>query len=1717
MHHKIRNKRPLRGPGRAHRALSKSPDGRLRRAVAEALEDRRMLSVTLVGVPDWDELGGAPLISASSTSDPNNPAGGAVEELVVDPSNPARMFAGSVNGGIWMTTDGNRPFDGVDNDGVNGTDDPGEQPTWIPLTDQFASLAIGDLRFDPTDATNNTLWAGTGSSSSFSSAGGLPIGVMRTTNGGTTWSVMPLSPGNEPRIRAVLPTGIDAAPGTDGLQQVVFAGTVRANDGLYRSIDGGNTFAEISGVNGLPNGPVTDLLLDPNNAGRVYAAVVGQGVFFSDDAGDNWTATDNATLSAAGSSVVQLTAHQGGGTTVWYTLVSGPNPAAFTSTDGGTNWTQLAAIPAAFASPTFNNLYTSRASDQIIVDPGNSDVVYITKGYGGSHVYRYDPSGPSWVQLESVAAVGNSSPHVDHRDVKFAGNNLIVANDGGLYFLNNPINPAGNRWTSLHGLGAGGLSAMEYSNTTWDSTFDVALGGAQDNGTSVQNGFLDRVWTSFRGADGGDVSVDTVNAGAGRTFRYSSTQNFGLTRHTFDSATNQPVAGVNLVPAGGLSGYTNFFQPLYELNRVDPARLVTGGSGTSPVYELLNAATATGGGDANWAAVPTGAGFGAVNSNFDAPMVYGGRLNGVNNAEVLIVGSGNRVFVRSTAGGTLTATPTAFPGGNVAGIAVDPENWQRMFVADGSGVWETPDAGTTWTNRTQNLANVNTRLQAIAFVPTAGGGVLLVGGNLGVSRLLLGLSDPQWTRLGGSFPNALLSDLEYHADDDVLLAGTFGRGAFLLQNAESAAAATSALIIEGDDDFPGQDDDFRLVLDQFNTAMLNVFENAVLVGSYVLDTIGQIIVNGLGGMDTLTVDSSFGLIDVPGGIRYDGGKGVDRLRLEQNGGVAQTSDVYSVGPSTGSGSSVISGATGTQSVFFENLEPVVDLVPSANLIVNGTPEHNAINYVQGALVTTGKVTIDNYESIEFANKVELRLNTGSGNDLINLNNPNQPASLNLISVFGDEGDDTVTTLSGLPAAVSLSAAGGVGHDLLHAAGAAGNATLTGGDGNDTLIGGAGNDSLAGDAGEDHLDGRGGNNTVTGGADTDTLLVTGTAGADAIGIADGDGGLFNITGGLSAGNNTISGVENASVATGTGADTLTLTLTGASNGLSYSALGGDPVASPADTLALVTSAGVTYTPGPGADNGSLAAATANATSVSFGQFEALSVSGGGALIAAGSGGNDAITVVAATGGAADGTRDFTLSVNGAAGALFIDTPSLTINALGGEDTITVRAPAAGADWNVNLTVNGGPPSAADRLIVETPGLTVATYSATSANGGSLTIFGTADDSIVTIVDIEQLIYDGMSGNDALTVNGTGGDNAVLHTPGSANDAGTIAVDSLLAVAYQNLGAGGSATIDGGAGTNTLSVRGTSVGDAFTVDAAGTINLNARVPLNTAGFAQVALEGLAGDDTFTLTPEVAASPFATLLLNGGGQASSTGDRAFLSGTGGDDAFVLSGQNVSADGRNVNGTGVENFNLTLGAGGGDSLTYDGVAGAQDTVNITGSSSAGGGQLAVAGVTNYTFSGVEVLFANGQDADGDTLAFTGTNNPDTFNIDTRVGPGGGSAGSPVLNLQSSSDASSLLLTLADYTGFATLKVYGLDGADVFNVYTGPTGGRSLFLDGGLPTAKKKATDKLRIFYDGRRPSITHSTARQNPGSGLVDLDYGTSRTLVQYADMEEVTISKL
>jgi hypothetical protein len=88
---------------------------------------------------------------------------------------------------------------------------------------------------------------------------------------------------------------------------------------------------------------------------------------------------------------------------------------------------------------------------------------------------------------------------------------------------------------------------------------------------------------------------------------------------------------------------------------------------------------------------------------------------------------------------------------------------------------------------------------------------------------------------------------------------------------------------------------------------------------------------------------------------------------------------------------------------------------------------------------------------------------------------------------------------------------------------------------------------------------------------------------------------------------------------------------------------------------------------------------------------------------------------------------------------------------------------------------------------------------------------------------------------------------------------------------------------------------------------------------------------------------------------------------------------------------------------------------------------------------------------------------------------------------------------------------------VQGLDGADTFNVRTAAMGpSRNLFIDGGIPTGKKKLTDTLNVFYTPPRPTIIHSTATQDPNAGLVDLNYGTARFLIQYDDVEQVDIRK-
>jgi hypothetical protein len=259
---------------------------------------------------------------------------------------------------------------------------------------------------------------------------------------------------------------------------------------------------------------------------------------------------------------------------------------------------------------------------------------------------------------------------------------------------------------------------------------------------------------------------------------------------------------------------------------------------------------------------------------------------------------------------------------------------------------------------------------------------------------------------------------------------------------------------------------------------------------------------------------------------------------------------------------------------------------------------------------------------------------------------------------------------------------------------------------------------------------------------------------------------------------------------------------------------------------------------------------------------------------------------------------------------------------------------------------------------------------------------------------------------------------------------------------------------------------------------------------------------------------ASPYPSINLNGGSQASAGGDQTHLVGSAAADSVHVSGQVVTSGGKTVASGGVEGISLDL-LGGSDELIYDGVAGVAEAINVISAGVAGGGQISVPGVTLLSFRGVELIDVKGNvptPTETDTLTFTGTSAADVFEINLAAAA---TTADPIL--RQNTTAAATLLTLRSYTNFDTLHVNALDGEDVFNVYTAASGpGRNLALDGGLPSGKKKSTDKLNVFYAAPRPKIIHSTATQNPDSGLVDLDYGSARFLIQYADVEEVVIRK-
>ncbi|MDP1961653.1 MAG: hypothetical protein Q8K93_05570 [Reyranella sp.] len=348
----------------------------------------------------------------SNDAPPNGTVGGAIQAVLPHPTDANTMYVGGVNGGVWVTRNG-------------GT-------SWTPLSDKERSLSIASLAFDPTDAARGTLIAGIGITSNGlvgDNRGGQQIGLLYSNNGGSSWTEID---GGVLAGKSIV--GV-AARGSTLLAAASEPHDAAAAGGLYRSVNGGTSFALVSGSAGLAAGPVSSLAGDTANQNVFYAAVTSTGVYRSGNGGADW----NQVLTLDANRVARVATGASGAIAVGIYDSSKNNPtsgqlvAIQHSLDSGATWVTLGV-------PDINPGRQASTDFAIVLDPNNPNIVYVAGDRIASPPYtvtafRVVRQGDAST-IETLTDGGTSdgsTTHADARTLVFdALGRLIQGGDGGL-------------------------------------------------------------------------------------------------------------------------------------------------------------------------------------------------------------------------------------------------------------------------------------------------------------------------------------------------------------------------------------------------------------------------------------------------------------------------------------------------------------------------------------------------------------------------------------------------------------------------------------------------------------------------------------------------------------------------------------------------------------------------------------------------------------------------------------------------------------------------------------------------------------------------------------------------------------------------------------------------------------------------------------------------------------------------------------------------------------------------------------------------------------------------------------------------------------------------------------------------------------------------------------------------------------------------------------
>lgn len=420
---------------------------------------------------------------------------GRITDVAIHPQNKNIRYVAVASGGVWKTTN-------------LGT-------TWTPIFDNEGSYSIGTVVIDEKDP--NVIWVGTGENNAQRSVS-RGDGVYKSNDAGKSWQNTGLKTSEHIGKIVIHPSNSDivfvAAQGS-----VWQAGGDR---GLYKTSDGGNSWERILHIS--DDTGISDVIVDPRNPDIIIATsyqrrrhfgilVAGGpegGGFKSTDGGKNWNKLDNGFPQGdLGRIGIARSPQQ---PDVLYAIVAGTDRSSgiYRSSNNGNSWTMM------------NNykIIDAQYYMEIFPDPHQFDRIYIV-----DMMTKVSDDGG-----KTLEAINHRYLHVDNHDIAFDKedpNYLLIAGDGGIY----ESWDHGANWRFTSNIPISQFYRVGVDN---DTPFYNVYGGTQDNNTIGgpsrtinQRGINNSDWYITNGGDGFQTRVDPTNP----DIVYSMSQYAGIVRY----------------------------------------------------------------------------------------------------------------------------------------------------------------------------------------------------------------------------------------------------------------------------------------------------------------------------------------------------------------------------------------------------------------------------------------------------------------------------------------------------------------------------------------------------------------------------------------------------------------------------------------------------------------------------------------------------------------------------------------------------------------------------------------------------------------------------------------------------------------------------------------------------------------------------------------------------------------------------------------------------------------------------------------------------------------------------------------------------------------------------------------------------------------------------------------------------------------------------------